>query len=127
MAEVTLRFLGGFEALAPSGAPLSFQTKKTKALLAYLAARPGRSYSRSQLATLLWGETADEQARASLRQTLTYLRKSLASSGLEPLVVQGDLISIDPATVRVDVAEVESLCAQGSRQALTEVGTLYQG
>ncbi|HSR71134.1 MAG TPA: BTAD domain-containing putative transcriptional regulator, partial [Kiloniellales bacterium] len=47
--------------------------------------------------------------------------------GLEPLVVQGDLISIDPATVRVDVAEVESLCAQGSRQALTEVGTLYQG
>ncbi len=127
MSELILKLLGGFEARAVGKAALSFPTKKTKALLAYLAAHPGKSHSRSDLANLLWGDSGDEQARASLRQTLSYLRKALTPTGREHLVVQDDLVSIDPATIQVDVATLENLTVQGIPEALERAGDLYRG
>lgn len=56
---------------APGAAPLP---GKALALLAYLALEPG-PHTRESLATLLWGETDDEGARASLRQALKHLRE----------------------------------------------------
>jgi DNA-binding SARP family transcriptional activator len=44
--------------------------RKSRALLAYLASRAGTRVSKSRLAALLWGDRADVQARASLRQAL---------------------------------------------------------
>jgi DNA-binding SARP family transcriptional activator len=127
MPELILKLLGGFEARTVDEATLSFPTKKTKALLAYLAAHPGKSHSRSDLANLLWGNSGDEQARASLRQTLSYLRKALTPTGQEHLVVQDDLVSIDPATLQVDVATLKNLTAQGIPETLDRAGDLYRG
>jgi DNA-binding SARP family transcriptional activator len=59
-----------------AGIPLG---SKSLALLAFLVLEPG-SHSREELAALLWGEHPDEQARASLRQTLTHLRAALGES-----------------------------------------------
>ena len=92
MKEMIVRLLGGFEARTAGDATLSFPTKKTKALLAYLSVHPGKSHSRSELAGLPWGDSGGEQARASLRQTLSYLRKALMPTGQEHLVVQDDLV-----------------------------------
>src|SRR2546428_13490706 len=79
--QVTIRLvlLGGFHARQPSGDTLSLPTKKARALLAYLALRPGQSHPRDKLATLLWGDSADPQARTSLRQALAALRRALAT------------------------------------------------
>ncbi len=127
MKEMIVRLLGGFEARTAGDATLSFPTKKTKALLAYLSVHPGKSHSRSELAGLLWGDSGGEQARASLRQTLSYLRKALMPTGQEHLVVQDDLVSIDAATIQIDVATLESLTAQGIPETLERAGDLYQG
>lgn len=52
-------------------------------MLAYLAARPDGRASREELAALIWGERAEEQARASLRQELSLLRKALPEAAIE--------------------------------------------
>jgi TolB-like protein/DNA-binding SARP family transcriptional activator len=127
MSEVTVKLLGGFEVRVGSGPALSFPTKKAKALLAYLAVSPGKSRSRSDLANLLWGDRGDEQARASLRQALTYLRNALTPTGHEIFVVQGDLVSVDSAAIQVDVCMLESLVAQGTPEALERAAALYCG
>lgn len=127
MPDLYLELLGGFEARTADGVSLSFPTKKTKALLAYLSAHPGKSHSRNELAALLWANSTEEHARASLRQTLACLRKALAPTGLEHLVTQGDLVSIDPATLQADVAMAERLTADSSPDGLEPVIELYRG
>ena len=66
MRLVTLTLPGGFQARLPAGPVLTPPTKKAQALLAYLALRSGQAYPRGRLAALLWGDTADEQARKSV-------------------------------------------------------------
>jgi len=78
MASVTLSVFGGFRAWTNSGRALTLPTRKTEALLAYLAIHPGRSYPRDKLTALLWGDRGDDQARHSLRQALSSIRKSVA-------------------------------------------------
>ena len=50
---LSLSLLGGFQARLGSGVPLTL-SNKAQALLAYLAAEPGRRHARDKLATLLW-------------------------------------------------------------------------
>lgn len=54
-------------------------SKKLVALLAYLGRRSGIMVPRETVCGLLWADTGDEQARASLRQAVATLRKSLGS------------------------------------------------
>jgi hypothetical protein len=62
MGRLTLQLLGGFSIRPGSGPALSLGTKKAQALIAYLAVPPGRAHPRDKLASLLWGDTGDEQA-----------------------------------------------------------------
>jgi len=127
MAHFRLRLLGGFEVTTASTMPVAFSTKKSKALLAYLAAFPGRPHSREKLAGLLWGASGNARARISLRQTLTRLRKSLLHSRHPSILVEGDILRVDPASVDVDVQEFERLCEEGTPQALKRAVKLYRG
>ena len=77
MAVLILRILGGFEARLSSGEVAEIPIHKGRALLAFLALNPGEVVARSKLADLLWGDCGDTQAKASLRQTLSVLRKAL--------------------------------------------------
>src|SRR5437762_1801027 len=123
---IRLVLLGGFHARRPSGDTLSLPTKKARALLAYLALRPGQSHPRDKLATLLWGDSATSQARTSLRQALAALRKALAAAA-EALVVDGRAVGLDPSRVEVDVGRFERLVADGAPAALEEAVALYRG
>src|SRR2546426_10962829 len=100
MASLTLRLLGGFRARTESGGAVTLPTRKAEALLAYLGIQPGRSYPRDKLTALLWGDTTDDQARHSLRQALSSIRKSLGSS--EALLVDEERnIRLSPSGIEV--------------------------
>ena len=91
MADLVLTLLGPPAASAPGCPPVPLGTK-TLGLLAYLALEPG-PHSRESLATLLWSDAGDEDARASLRQALRQLRQAF-----------GDAITADRQCVRLTAA-----------------------
>ena len=128
MTALHLELLGDFRLRAESHALVTITAKKSQAMLAYLAVKPAQLVSRDKMAGLLWSSTASEQARQSLRQTLSTLRKELAAiSSSRILVEEGDFLSLDPANVYVDVVEFESLVQNGSDDALRAATKLYSG
>ena len=127
MVGTRLQLLGGFSAWLGSGEPVTFPTKKTKALLSYLCVPPGKRHTREKLAGLLWEDSGDQQARANLRQTLTYLRKALSQSDIEAVSTDGDTVALNPAALNVDVVDFERLAVEATPAALERAGDLYQG
>jgi DNA-binding SARP family transcriptional activator len=72
-----LTLIGSPSVSGPDGERITPQPgAKALALLAYLALEP-RPHTREALADLLWGESPEAEARASLRQALKHLRESL--------------------------------------------------
>lgn len=125
--RVRLTLFGGFEGWLASGRPLTLPTKKAQALLAYLALRPGEAHPRDKLATLLWGDTGESQARSSLRQSLSALRKALPATRPPILVAEGQTVALDPSAVEVDVAAFERFTSEGSPAGLEQAVALYRG
>ena len=101
-----------------------FSTEKGQALLAYLALDPECRASRIELATLLWGDRFDEQARASLRQCLFELRKAMPDIAHEILSADGEMVVLDGQAITIDVREFERL-AVSVCTSLAEIQT-YQ-
>jgi DNA-binding SARP family transcriptional activator/tetratricopeptide (TPR) repeat protein len=126
MARLSLSLFGGFRARTGSIAvPLS--AKKARALVAYLALHPAHPVPRDAAAALLWGDTGEEQARQSLRQTLVALRKALPRVRPPILLSEDDTLSLNAAAIDVDVLQFEALVEQGTVPALTRATALYQG
>src|SRR6059058_6527134 len=75
MGRLILRLLGT-PGVSHAEQPLTFQTRKVLALLAYLAVEQG-VHSRDKITALLWPESDEERGKASLRRALAYLRESL--------------------------------------------------
>ncbi len=67
---------GTFLAEGPEG-PITGIGRRGQALLAFLSLEPRQRATRVAAMTLLWGDRGDEQARASLRQELSALRRTL--------------------------------------------------
>lgn len=76
MSHLILHLTGPFRADL-NGAPLLGLSRRAQGLLAYLACQPGLRAERGALADLLWSDRSEEQARASLRQELSQVRKIL--------------------------------------------------
>ncbi len=75
MGRLIFRLLGMPE-VSHAEQPLTFQTRKVLALLAYLVVEQG-VHSRDKITALLWPESDEERGKASLRRALAYLRESL--------------------------------------------------
>src|SRR5258705_362121 len=82
---IDLRTLGASqleEHLGSGTRPIAIQAKRL-ALVAYLAlAGRGRYRRRDSVVALFWPELDEDHARSALRQGLSYLRRTLGSSGL---------------------------------------------
>ena len=105
----------------------TLMTRKTRALVAYLALRGDSGQSREKLAELLWSNSAEEQARANLRQSLSSLRKALNSDGAAYLTTDSDQISLAGPNIELDVALFEQLVAEATPEALKRAAELYKG
>lgn len=127
MARLRLILLGAVRIGPAAGLAINLPSRKAQALLAFLGLRPGRPHARAKLAALLWGETGEEQARSSLRQTLMTLRRALPRTRPPLLLAVGDTLAINPAAIDVDVAAFERRVAEGTPGALARAAALYRG
>ncbi|MEM6376105.1 MAG: hypothetical protein AAF686_07670, partial [Pseudomonadota bacterium] len=94
MLRLTLS--GGFALTGPDDTPIAINARRGQALLAYLAVSPGRSRSREEIMALLWSDRPESQARGSLRQVLSAMRRDLGPHAL----------MIDPARVTLNADEI---------------------
>lgn len=102
------------------------ETRKSQALLAYLAFPAGRFHSREKITALLWGDTPEAQARQSFRQALARIRRAVGD-GLPVVLTRGDTLALNPDIVAADVAELESALADHSLVGRLRAATLYKG
>ena len=124
MTDPPVLTLLGAPALAhPDGEMVAPQPgAKALALLAYLTLEPG-PHTREALADLLWGESPEAEARASLRQALKQLRSLLGE------VIHGDrrLISL-AQPLRCDVVDFLQLADSDPEAAVrTDVPRFLAG
>ncbi|MEO1092660.1 MAG: hypothetical protein AAFX81_18715 [Pseudomonadota bacterium] len=103
---------GPLEVRGPEG-PIRLPGTKEAAIVATLALSPQRRRTRAWLRALLWGDRFEAQAAASLRQSLSRLRRAL-SDHPEFFCADGDSVWLPPEIVEIDVGRV------GQRQELLE-------
>jgi len=127
MSKLELILLGQFECLLPSGTRISLSMRKAEVLLAYLALTPGLRHPRERLINLLWSDRSEEQARNSLRQCLSTIRKSLGDVADMVLQVDRTTVSLIPELIDIDVHEFERLAGEGDYESLITAAGLYQG
>ena len=128
MPVLHLELLGDFRLRTESGSLITISARKSQAMLAFLAVKPAQLVSRDKMAALLWSSTAPEQARQSLRQTLSTLRKELSAvSPRKILLEEGDFLSLDATQVHCDVVEFETFVNVGTAEALDPATRLYAG
>jgi len=126
-ARLSLTLLGDFQARLGSELPLRLRTRKTQALLAYLASPPGTTHSRDKLASLLWGDCPQQQARSHLRGSLFVLRRALASADPPALALAGDAVTLNAGAVDVDTVVFARLAQAKDAGALARAVELYRG
>jgi TolB-like protein/DNA-binding SARP family transcriptional activator len=127
--SVQIQLLGRFSIRSgESGHQLvSVPSRRRRALLGYLAMQPGYSETRERLATLLWGDVPDRQARQSLRQALAAMRADFAPLGPEPLRVERDSIGLDPDLIKVDARDLLALADSERPEDIQRAASLYTG
>ncbi len=91
MSGLRLEFLGSPQ-VAIADTVLAFPTSKALALLAFLVVEPGL-HRREKITGLLWSESDSRRGRASMRRTLSYLRKTLGSGSY--LIVETDQLGFE--------------------------------
>ncbi|MEM6465178.1 MAG: BTAD domain-containing putative transcriptional regulator [Pseudomonadota bacterium] len=91
-----------------AGRALRLSTRKSLWVLACLSARSG-PWRREQLATLFWGDRQEEQARASLRKSLSEIRKALGGDAIE--TTHQDVLLCD-GVLTTDLAQLRELAHQ---------------
>lgn len=108
--RLKLRVFGGFSLEQPDTHTVTIANRKACALLAYLALRPERNDTREHLAGLLWSDSSEEQARASLRQCLKQLRAMFGRIGFHGFHTERLRVSLD-GDIDIDLHDVEARLA----------------
>ena len=127
MSKLQLILLGHFDCLLSSGERISFSMRKAEVLLAYLALAPGIRHPRERLINLLWSDRSEEQARNSLRQCLSAIRKSFGNAADLIMQVDRTTVSLKLELVDVDALDFERLAATADFESLSDAAALYQG
>ncbi len=116
--------LGGFKLVeAGSDTDMTPASRKARALIGYLCI-VGKPVGRERLASLLWGDRGDEQARASLRQAIYELRSMLAGNRL--LKMERDTVAIGE-DVSTDIAAITAAAQSGDLAQLEQALSSWRG
>jgi TolB-like protein len=107
---ITLRLAGPMELLRGTERVLLPKSRKTRALLGYLALT-GRAHTRERLCELLW-EIPDDP-RAALRWSLAKLRRLVDEPDRPRLLSEGDTVRFEREGMIIDVVEARRHLAHG--------------
>lgn len=91
--------------------------RKALALLAALAVG-ARGTSRERLVGLLWPDSPEESARASLNQTIYEIRRALGNTDV---IIGTTDLTLDPAVLGSDVTELEAAYSAGDWSRVTQL------
>lgn len=119
MAILTIRLFGEFRASDHRGNPLQIGSRKTQALLVWLALHRNTPVPLHDFGALFGVDDVSGLARD--------LRYALRSLPADLLAGDGDAIRFRPAAVDVDVARFDALVAGGSIHALRQAADIYTG
>jgi len=104
------------------------QSKKTRALLAYLAVT-ARPHSRDRLCAMFWAVPDDP--RAALRWSLSRLRSIVDEHDCRRIIADRENVGLDPGSVEVDLLSLRSLVRNGavsiSTDALRQAAEALEG
>ena len=106
MAALQIRFLGSVEVVREGGRVALPPSRKTRALLAYLALSR-RTFRREHLCELLW-EIPDDP-RGSLRWSLSKLRQLVDDDTHQRIVADRVGVRFDATNVAIDITELKEM------------------
>ena len=103
-----LKLLGDCALLSPSGQTTRLSTRKSLALMAYLALQPDRRARRQRVSDLLWEDADADQGRLHVRKALWLVRSESAKTDADaaaPVAGDGEWLAIPDGLVVADVDE----------------------
>jgi DNA-binding SARP family transcriptional activator/TolB-like protein len=127
MATLRVTLLGGCECQIDGGTPVAFPTRKVRALFAFLATTVGQVHSRERVASLLWGDQSDEQARANLRSSLSRLRHVLPGDAGEVLCTTANALTLSSDGMTIDLVSFRQQLSAATPYSLEQAVALYGG
>jgi len=92
--------------LTYGGREIILNNRKSRAMVAYLALSQTAVERRERLAGLLWSEFSEQNARATLRQSLHECRQAMLAAGGLPLIGDRTTIGLQPGSFRVDLHDL---------------------
>jgi DNA-binding SARP family transcriptional activator/TolB-like protein len=110
--QLIIRLLGDFAAEF-AGRKILLGTRKAKALIAYLTLSDNAQDTRERLVGLLWSESDEERARASLRQAVHDIRLAFDHLGFAGFRIDKQALSLNRDQRTCDVDEVLATVTQG--------------
>jgi len=114
---LTIHVLGDFQVLKGGTLQEFPQSRKTRALLAYLILT-GRRHRRERLCNLLWDVPDDP--RGSLRWSLSRLRSLVDEPGTQRIVADREHVLFDPNDATIDLLEIRRELAGGANALTTQ-------
>jgi DNA-binding SARP family transcriptional activator len=117
MSELKLNFLGDLEVIRDGKVMALPPSKKTRALLAYLAVNQ-RAFRREQLCELFW-EIPDDP-RGSLRWSLSKLRRLVDDEDARRIVADRTNVTFEPHGIEIDVTALNQLVKAGLDNVSTD-------
>jgi DNA-binding SARP family transcriptional activator len=125
---IEIRLLGNLQVVRDGVARPLPASKKTRALLAYLAATAA-PHSREKLCDLLW--PGPEDPRAALRWSLTKIRALLDDKTATRVVADREHVQLDAQGMVIDLAEVRAKLVPAplelTTETLREVAARFRG
>jgi PAS domain S-box-containing protein len=117
---------GGLTVTGSDGARYAFRGVRQRALLAYLALAPAHDFSRWHLAELLWPDAPDDEARHSLRQCLSLIRRELGPEAAV-LTLDGDRVRLEADRFETDLALLHQLATSADPLDWQRASSVYHG
>ena len=124
-SNVHLIMFGELRLHNAQGADITPRGRKARAMIAWLTRCPGHCAGRDRIVGMLWGDRFEDQARASLRQSLADLKETAPDAAA---LIRADRteIGLHPGWTS-DLAELEAAIAAGDAPALAALLESMQG
>lgn len=117
MTHLGIELLGGFRVSVDGTAieDRAWRRRKPALLVKLLALAPTHRLHREQIMDALWPDLGAGAASANLRKALHQARRALGADGARLIVSEGDIVSLAPDELTVDVAAFWTAVAAGRR------------